>query len=240
MRASRSPDKLAALPPPAINAGGLLDDLVGPWIDQLADGNYRLSPLLKGLSSANLTASERLGVDRHIAETFTATRSLDVERAGSAYVHALAGKSTQALRSIAVAVLAAPLDALSVLARWTTPLRVTRTDVPIYPDDPATSRMLRLVQVLLDFEAETPRDPGAAWAALKREISSGPNGEEGRRFEFMAYAMILQLRKFARFADDWLSTLVRFDEITQQPEWAATHNAWRLHCTKLDMRGRSG
>lgn len=210
--------ELGGLPPPVTDPGVCLDDLIGPWIDRLASGRLRLSPLLGGLAQANLPEAEITAVRRRIAEVLVGGQDLDVQNVGEAFVQALASSAEPELTRIAIAVLSTNVDELSKLAGWLMPLRAVRTDQPIYPANTTVSWMLRLGQVLLEASVETPGDLSAAWQALKAELATEPDEDARESFECMALSKVLLCRSFARDVDDWLAWLVRFDHLTRKNE----------------------
>jgi len=56
--------RIGSLPPPVASAGDCLDALVGPWIEAVGGGRYRVSPLAFQSGHNSLTAGETAGHSR--------------------------------------------------------------------------------------------------------------------------------------------------------------------------------
>ncbi|MDG2522141.1 hypothetical protein P7B02_11375 [Caulobacter segnis] len=206
--------ELAALPPPIPDAGAHIDGLIGPWIDRLADGKLRLSPLLIGCGAVNLTQAEQSSVHSFVADRLTPEGGLDVTQVGVALVHALAAPSPSVLTKIALAILGTSINQLPSLSTWLMPLRALKTDGPIFPADLVVSQLLRLAQLIVEAEAPAGGPLGVIWEAFERESAAI---EEKRReqLEVMALSKILMSKAFARDVPDWVTYLSRFASLMQ-------------------------
>lgn len=89
--------QLASLPSAARFPGEALDMLIGPWVETVADGRLRVSPLLEGAAKDVLQQSEVKRVDEALSLRFLRSGSITQYDVSTALMHAFRGASEQAL-----------------------------------------------------------------------------------------------------------------------------------------------
>lgn len=207
--------ELAELPPEIQAASEHLDALTGPWIDIAGTDRLRLSPLLSDAGTSSLSPAAQLKVHAAAANILLRGPSLDVQDASAGLTHALLARSAEPLQRLALSVITANEDTRSRLASWFSALQALRTDQPIFPENPALSRLLRLAQVLLVGASEDAVGLTKKWSALRAEIAEDPDDDARAKFEQLAYAKVLLERRMAE-TPNWVSDLVRFDELLKR------------------------
>jgi hypothetical protein len=207
---------LGELSPKIGRPGEHLDLLIGPWVEQFASNQLRVSPLLAEAGADVLSPTEQTRVHRCIAEAFTKGRVLDIGRADSAFLHGLRGKSETALMKLALGIILADQATRGQIARWVTGIRLHRTDLPMFADKPRVAVMLRIAQLLLVVHSKNPHAIRPAWEALLREIAQEPRSEERRKHEFFALGKLLSDVSGAALLPDWIGLILRFVDLIEE------------------------
>ena len=200
---------IGSLSPVISAAGERLNELVGPWLEAVGRGHYRVSPLASNAGRQSLTTNDQRAVHKLIATNLLERGSIDASDANMVLTHALAGKSTQSLAALAYMVMMTKRDSVSSLSEQFFMLRMLRTDRPIYPDVPWVSRMLRLVQFTLVAETEEGPTILACATALLKEAAQESDARLRTLFEFLALNTVLITRGIADHIPIWIDLLRR-------------------------------
>lgn len=213
---------LAAIAPQVDMPGERLDTLVGPWIDALANGQLRNSPLVANLGRDTLIPDEQASVRRTALDQLLAGNTLDVRQADAAYLYALEGRLHTGLLKLSMAVIGSKEKDIRSLSAWMPSLRGMSTKSQIFPGDAYASVALRFAQMLLLAQTNDTDAVLSVWQALEREIGRGQQPELGGRFEYMVLFKVLMSTSLAQMLPDWFRVLKRFDHLNQtSPEWRA-------------------
>jgi hypothetical protein len=204
---------LGALKPQVQNPGIQLDHLIGPWIEQLAQSHLRMSPLVDGCGCEILGPEDQESVHRSAAQHIMAGRSIDIDKANAAFLHALLGKAEHPLMKLAYGVLIADGTIRQQLSDWMTGLRLHRFDRPIYPEKSALSLLLRLAQFILIAERDEPDRVRRCWSALQEELHEA-DSKIKEHTEYIILAKALLLQGAAGLLDNWVDLIVRFEELS--------------------------
>jgi tetratricopeptide (TPR) repeat protein len=209
---------LGAIEPPIAQPGAQLDLLIGPWVEAAGRSRFRMSPLLQGAGNDILTPEERAQVHRTAAEQIMGGRSVDVDKAGTAFSHALLGRAEWVLMRSAYGIIQTTGAIRRELAEWMPRLRLHRLDAKIYADRPALSILLRLAQFLL--VAETARRTAIlnCWNVLLAELRDFEDVEAREQLEYMILAKALLNQATAGILADCVELILRFEELSQQDE----------------------
>ena len=191
---------------PVPQAGECMDQLIGPWIEAVGKGLFRVSPLAASFGRSMLPPERQ----RKIHETFAVEKltkgAVDASDADTIMMHAIAGKSPLCLVRLAQSVLAADFRTLETLADTFLLLRFQRTDVPFYADDVFASIILRLAQFKLSVASAGNKIQDIV-AALFVEIERIPSGDLRHVVEETALLIVLNTMGIANHLDNWLSLL---------------------------------
>lgn len=222
---------------PAINKPGeQLDGLIGPWIDRVSAKALRVSPLLSGAGAEVLSVTEQQAVHRTIAEAVTAGPAMEMIKADIAFLHGVSGNASGPLMRLAYNILLADDRTRYALATLTFGIRFFSTEKPILPSDPRVSAIMRLAQCLLLASAGERDQLQASWRALLKDLHAIADLEKRTGLEYLSLSKLLLDRAVAGALKDWVSLLLRFDELTQAN---ASYREFAAAASQEPMNGRS-
>ncbi|MEQ8310435.1 MAG: hypothetical protein RIA72_07035 [Sphingopyxis sp.] len=207
---------LGALDPAIMNPGEALDPLVGPWIDAVGQGEFRVSPLLYRAGEDMLGEGAVRAVHNAFSEAIMASDLIDPDKAGAAYVHGLAGRAETALTKIALGIVGAGSDMQRRVARYMTSLRLTQTSRPIFPENMHVSGLLRLAQLIVCLHTGTDDEISKVWKALWREKDAAVLNGSAARFETMVLSKLLLSDRACRAVPEWLDLILRLDTLGRE------------------------
>ncbi len=138
-----------AMIPPAIHEPGLiLDGLLGPWLEVIIDGLYRVSPLLQSLGTDVNGPDWALAAHQDIGRTLASFRTISPTDVSSILFHATHSRDWPTITHLAFALLRADADTWVALAdsiSWFT--LVGSGDAGTYIDaEPFSRFVVRLLQ----------------------------------------------------------------------------------------------
>lgn len=195
-------------------AGESLDQLIGPWIDDIGAGRLRVSPLVDRAGEEILSSQEQAAVHRRAAEVMGEGNTLDISRANAMYIHALKGSADSVLIKVSLAVMSTGMRRSKDMLDWMPNLAGEAANRPIYPQNLYVSRYLRFAQVLLLAESDDADRKLAAWEALCGDIHAAPQGDEAELFEYMVLSKVLVSPGLARIFPNPVQLLERHHELT--------------------------
>ncbi|WP_139347192.1 hypothetical protein [Herbaspirillum sp. VT-16-41] len=200
---------------PAIRlAGESLDQLVGPWIDDVGAERLRISPLVERAGEEVLDSQEQQAIHCRAAEVLAGNEAIQAEKANAIYLHAKRGHADWVLLKIALAIIAEGMRKPSAIADWIPSLVGEPTDVLIYPRNPHTSRYLRFAQLLLLAERKSEEFQISTWRVLCEEIKKAPNDDERAVFEYLVLSKVLISNNLASVLPNPIGLLERHHELT--------------------------
>ena len=162
--------------PPAVqHPSDALALLKGSWLEPLADGGWRLSPLLSDLSAD--VPEEQAKRWRQIAAVYwLSKKALDARTLPLCFWNAYLGRHLQVLMKLSQVIMELPPGQVQSAAAMLSPLAVFRTDRPIV-EEPITACGLRLLQIVVADAVEDEKAASAAAEALLREIDAVPHAD---------------------------------------------------------------
>ncbi len=140
---------LGAIPTAVPLPGERFDTLVGPWVDRISDGRYRISPLLESSGRHVLDSTELTSAHVAIAECLTSGSEILADQVDNIFVHGMQGRARKPLYVVAMLVTKSREQEVRDLLPHALHLVKAATDKSIAPWDHELSVMLRLAQVLL-------------------------------------------------------------------------------------------
>ncbi len=191
---------------PAVPDGGIIfDQLIGAWVDQQERDRFALSPLLSNFALNTLTDEQKREISFEIANSLIKRRSLDPIEANSALLAAWAGKNTQVIVHLCLAVFGADQNQIKMIAPHLMIFTFMRTDVVAYEDDPVISQMVRGTQLLLVCQEETKRRKVKELLDLFEEESNRvENKSVKNNTTFLVYLkLLLSEPKFGALPNFW-------------------------------------
>lgn len=193
--------------------GEQLDRLIGPWIDQIGQSEYRISPLLNDAGKEVLLHDEQIEVHKLVANTITDETPVDITKLDVALTHGLIGKAEIALTKLAHGIIMASHDVTPILADWFITLRSCKTESPIFPENPKLSRELRFAQFILCVEVDDEELILEVWRALNNELEQEENEQERDNIQIHVLLRALLHEKIAGLLPNWIDLILRFDSI---------------------------
>ena len=207
---------LGKLSPSISDAGESLDQLIGPWLEALGNGLFRVSPLVSGAGAQMLSTGDQQLIHRTMALHRLGDGKINVEEIDKILLDAISGKSEQALNTIAGFVVTANTDTLQKLAEYVMFFRFLKTERQIFPDDPFLSALLRLAQFNLTAAHTERSDISDIIDALFSEVSALPEGKRKQVFEYFSLISVLRILGIANHIREWLSLLVKLKDMIEE------------------------
>ncbi len=136
---------IGEIPSAFCNTGECMDQLVGPWIEWVGDDSFRVSPLASNTGREMLCPAVQQTIHESFAVQMLKKGTIDARDANTIMAHAILGKSPQSLFALAQSVLSADPRNVEMLSEQFLLLRFSQADVPILPEDPFVSGIVRLV-----------------------------------------------------------------------------------------------
>ena len=204
------------LSPSILDAGECLDQLIGPWLEGIGNGLFRVSPLVSGAGSQMLSSGDQQLIHQTMAVHRLGDGKINVHDIDAILLHAFSGKSKQVLSTVAGLVVTANTDTLEKLAEYVMFFRFLKTETQIFPDDPFLSAVLRLAQFNLTATHTERSDISDIVDALFCEVSALPEGDGKRVFEYFALISVLRIIGIANHVGEWLSLLVKLKDIIEE------------------------
>ena len=190
--------------------GESMDQLIGPWIEPVGRHLFRVSPLAADLGRQMLTTDTQAIIHNALAVEMLRATTVDASALNFIIVHALAGKATASLATIAQLLVSADPATLEGLAEHLLVLRLFKTDLPIYDRDPLIAALLRLAQFKIVATASNGEGTAPAiYTALVKEVDAIPDTQQRSRFEAFATLSVLCTIGVANHISDWVRLLSR-------------------------------
>lgn len=208
-------------PPSVTYPGDVLDQLVGPWIEQAAGDYYRLSPLLDGAATQVWSAQRIQSINVTVARTLMTCPPVTTVEATTALLHAWKALDYGALIGIIHKMISANKEAFKALARdlvWLAWVGMT-PQRPAIPDNPVANHVFRMLQFRVAAELNMPV---AAEVARAWEIEVVPLQPEKLYLNMrLMLAMEVAIRYQVAVPANWL--VARFREAVELQERLDLH-----------------
>ena len=207
---------LGNLSPVISDAGESLDQLIGPWLEGVGGDRYRVSPLVSGAGAQMLSIGDQQLIHHTMALHRLGDGKINVHEIDTILLHAISGKSTQALSTVVGLLVTADTDTLENLAECVMFFRFLKMDSRIFPEDPFLSALLRLAQFNLAAAHGERSDISDIVDTLFSEVSALPEGDRKQVFEYFALVSVLRILGIANHLSQWLSLLVKLKDIIEE------------------------
>ena len=205
--------------PPGITLGGEhLDVLIGPWIETIASGTYRVSPLAARSGHNMIQAQERTAIHSVIADHYMSGRVVDGGSADLIMAHAIAGKNERVLIKLSLGILTTDRGTLGRLVSSLPTFLLLGSNHTIYPDSPQVSAFLRLTQFKLLTESTETGKILACADALFSEVQAVPANHMRGALLALVYGTVLGTIGIANHLNGWLGRLEEFHHLTDASE----------------------
>ncbi len=154
--------------PPAVSyPGDVFDWLVGPWIESIGGDYFRLSPLLKDAAKQVWPGEKIKLLNGIVAKAILRTGRLTTYEAFSIFIHAFAGRSSEALVPVIYGILNAPKEVWKSISKdlsWLIHVCIEPPS-PIFPESALTNFILRMFQfrIAVEIEPQTASRIAEVW-----------------------------------------------------------------------------
>lgn len=206
---------IAALYPPIPLPGEALDGLIGPWIETLGLDNYRVSPLAAKSGSNIFSTKDQEVIHNGLAFQLISNQSVDIGDVDKILFHAMLGKNSRVLISLANSLITGDQKLISHLADNMTLLRVFDFVKPIYPENMYVSSMLRLLQFTIITESRSKENISKCADALLADANRQQSLEFRDMFSLLALGKILNVVGIANYLDNWIQLLLEFEDVSK-------------------------
>ena len=144
------------IPKPISHPGHTFSQLVGPWIDQVNETYYTISPLLANAAKEDLSDSRIKDLHAYIANAILKTKKLTTIEAWAVFTHSMAGQSRGGLISIIHSLMTASENDWKNLCQEFSWLRKIKIDPheELFPGDARVNHYFRSLQYRIAVEVE--------------------------------------------------------------------------------------
>jgi hypothetical protein len=162
---------IAGQPPPIAEPGLAFDKLVGPWLETVAEGLYRVSPLLSGLGLEIQGEAWATAMHRGIAHTLLGFHTLSPTDVSTILFHSMAAQDWSAVAHLAYGIVRSDNETWEALAQSADWFVLVGTGDAIRPNTDAYSLFLiRVLQFRLAAASRNEKGAASVIACLDEEL----------------------------------------------------------------------
>ena len=147
---------IGEIPKPISHPGHTFSQLVGPWIDQISESYYTISPLLMNAAKEVWPESKIKDLHAYIANAILKTKKLTTIEGWSVFTHSMLGENKGGIISVIHALLTAPEDDWKNLCQEFSWLRKIKIDPheELFPGDARVNHYFRSLQYRIAVEVQ--------------------------------------------------------------------------------------
>jgi hypothetical protein len=232
---------IAVQPPPITEPGLAFDRLVGPWLEMVAEGLYRVSPLLRGVGPEVQGEAWATSMHRDIAHAILGFRTLSPTDVSTILFHATAARDWSAVTHLSFGILKSDNETWEALAQSADWFVLVGTGGAMRPETDVFSLfVIRLLQFRLAAAGLDDKGAASVISCMEEELPSTVEGVPLRlaRHYFLGQVLLrtevdlpmAQLvpmgLEYIRLADELKDVLagargVEFDRVLTGPDGAA-------------------
>jgi hypothetical protein len=183
---------IARQPAPIGEPGLVFDGLVGPWVEVVAEGLYRVSPLLREVGKDVQGEDWATGMHCGIARAMLGFRTLSPTDVSAILFHGIAGRDWASVARLSFGILQSDnetWDALAASADW---FVLVGTGTATRPEtDRFSLFLIRLLQFRLAAAAKNDRGAHAIIACMDEELPADVAGAPLRLARYFFLAQVL-------------------------------------------------
>ena len=153
---------IGEIPKPISHPGHTFGQLVGPWIDQVSETYYTISPLLTNAAKEIWTDENKIKeFHAHIANAIRKTKNLTTIEAWAVFTHSMAGENKEGIIAFIYSLMNAPQNDWKNLCQEFALLAHIKTDPPeeFFPGDAFLNQMFRSLQYRIAVEVQPELAP---------------------------------------------------------------------------------
>ena len=139
---------IGEIPKPIRYTGDVFSQLVGPWIDQVSENYYIISPLLKDAAKEVWSESQINKLHAQIANAILNTKSLTSIEARAVFLHSMIGRNREGLVAVIWSLINASQDDWEIVSKEFSFLIPMKIDLPekLYLGDAFVKYLMRFLQ----------------------------------------------------------------------------------------------
>ena len=147
---------IGEIPEPIPNPGDIFSQLVGPWIGQVSETYYAISPLLKNAANEVWSKSKVSALHAEVASAILEADHLTTIEARAVFHHSIQGENKKGLISVIYSLITAPEDDWQNICQEFSWIRYLKTNPPdeFFPGDFFENHMFRSLQYRFSVEME--------------------------------------------------------------------------------------
>ncbi len=152
---------IGEIPEPIPNSGDIFSQLVGPWIDQVSENYYTISPLLKDAAKAVWSDDTIKKLQSNIANAILKTKKLTPTEAWTVFTHSIAGENKEGIIAVIYSLMNAPQNNWKNICQEFSLLAHIKIDPPeeLLPGDALVNQMFRPLQYRIAVEVKPEHAP---------------------------------------------------------------------------------
>lgn len=139
---------IGEIPESVTHTGDILSQLDGPWIDQVNENYYTISPLLTNAAEEVWAESRINELHAHIADAILETKDLTTTEAWAVLLHSMRGENRKGLIAVIWALIAASQDNWKIVSEEFSFLIAMKIDLPekLFIGDAFVKYLIRFLQ----------------------------------------------------------------------------------------------
>ena len=147
---------IGEIPEPIPDPGDVFSQLVGPWIDQVSETYYTISPLLTNAANEVWSKSKIRHLHAEVADAILKANNLTTIEARAVLTHSIVGQNKEGFISVIHGLMTAPEDSWGMLSQefsWFIYLK-TEPHEELFPGDPFVNQVFRPLQYRIAVEVK--------------------------------------------------------------------------------------
>ena len=147
---------IGEIPEAISNSGDIFSQLVGPWIDQVSETYYTISPLLTNAANEVWSKSKIRHLHAEVADAILKANNLTTIEARAVLTHSIVGQNKEGFISVIHGLMTAPEDSWGMLSQefsWFIYLK-TEPHEELFPGDPFVNQVFRPLQYRIAVEVK--------------------------------------------------------------------------------------
>ena len=147
---------IGEIPEAIPNPGDIFNQLVGPWIDQVSETYYTISPLLKNAANEVWSKSKISDLHAEVANAILKANNLTTIEARAVLTHSIVGQNKEGFISVIHGLMTAPEDSWEMLCQEFSWFIYLKTEPPeeLFPGDPIVNQVFRPLQYRIAVEVK--------------------------------------------------------------------------------------
>ncbi len=152
---------IGEIPEAIPNPGDIFNQLVGPWIDQVSENYYTISPLLKDAAKAVWSDDTIKRLQVNIANAILKTKKLTPTEAWTVFTHSMAGENKEGMVAFISSLMNAPQNDWKNVCQEFSLLAHVKIDPAeeLFPGDAFLNQMFRSLQYRIAVEVKPELAP---------------------------------------------------------------------------------